>query len=113
MAAKEVEGTVVVVSTDSDNASAAVSASDHQPSQSAPAPKSEFTTPEPDSKPKPTQEENAEDSDPLTTAETDGDAIVSARQKIGIRHILLVYETVDETLQCRMCQYGSPSSYSH
>lgn len=106
-AVKEVEETAVVVSADRDSASTAVSASDHQPPQSAPAPKSEFTTPEPDSRPKPAQEENTEDSDPLTTAETDDDGIVPARQRIGIQHILLVYETVKETLQCRMCQYGA------
>jgi hypothetical protein len=105
MEAKEVEKTVVVVSADRDSASADVPSSDDQPPQSEPAPKSQFTTPEPDLKPQPAQEENTKDLDPPEAAEADD--IVSAPRKIGIQHILLVYETVEETLQCRMCLYGA------
>jgi hypothetical protein len=79
---------------------------DDRPHQSSPVPESESTPLEPNLKPKPTQEEMTDDPDPLATAATDDDEIVSAPRKIGIQHILLVYETVGETLQCRMCLYG-------
>ena len=108
MGANEVEKTVVVVSADKDSASADVSSSDHQLLQSGPSPKSEFTTSEPDLKPQPAQEEKTKDLDPPEAAEADDDDdIVSAPRKIGIQHILLVYETIEETLQCRMCLYGA------
>jgi hypothetical protein len=80
-----------------------VSASSHQSHQSAPAPESEANPPKIDPKPKPAQEEETENPDLLLAAATDDDDVVSSSRKIGIQHILLVYETVGETLQCRMC----------
>jgi hypothetical protein len=93
----------VVVPADKDRASAAVSAPNHCPHQSAPGPESDSTLPEPDPKPKPAQEQGP---DLSAAAATGIDDVVSAR-KIGIQHIQLVYETVGETLQCRMCLYGA------
>jgi hypothetical protein len=104
--AKESE-TGVVVSANTDGASVAVSASSHQSHQSAPAPESEANPPKIDPKPKPAQEEETENPDLLLAAATDDDDVVSSSRKIGIQHILLVYETVGETLQCRMCLYGA------
>jgi hypothetical protein len=102
--ATQSEETVVVVPADKDRASAAVSAENHHPHQSAPGPECDSTLPEPEPKPKPAQEQEP---DPSVLAETDNDDVVSARRKIGIQHIQLVYETVGETLQCRMCLYGA------
>ena len=104
VAAKETE-TVVVVSAEIDGASVAVS--DHQPHQPAPAPESEAAPPETDPKPKPAQEEETENPDLPSAVATDDDDVISSPRKIGIQHILLVYETVGETLQCRMCLYGA------
>lgn len=101
VAATHAEETVVVVPADKDRVSAAVSAPNHHPHQSAPGPES---LPEPDPKPKPTQEQGP---DPSAAAATDNDDVVSAPRKIGIQHIQLAYETVGETLQCRMCLYDA------
>ncbi|KAF8495125.1 hypothetical protein F5888DRAFT_580533 [Russula emetica] len=100
VAAKDAEETVVVVPTDKDCASAAICAPNHYPHQSAPGSESDSTLPEPDPKPKPTQEQGPDSS---AVAATGNDDVVSAPRKIGIQHIQLVYETVGETLQCRMC----------
>ena len=89
---------------DNDRASAAVSVPNHHPHQSVPGPESDSTLPEPDPKPKPAQEQG---SDLSAAAATGNDDVVSAPRKIGIQHIQLVYETVGEMLQCRMCLYGT------
>jgi hypothetical protein len=105
VAATHAEETIVVVPADKDRASAAVSApTNHHPHQSSPGPESDSTLPEPDPKLKLAEEQGP---DPSVPAATDDDDVVSAR-KIGIQHIQLVYETVGETLQCRMCLYGAP-----
>jgi hypothetical protein len=92
----------VDVPADKDRASAAVSAPNHHLHQSAPQSESDSTLPEPDPKPKPAQEQG-----PDLSAAVGNDDVVSAPRKIGIQHIQLVYETVGETLQCRMCLYGA------
>lgn len=102
VAAKDAEESVVVVPADKDRASAAVSAPNHHRHQSAPGPGSNSTLPEPDPKPKPAQEQG-----PDLSAATGIDDVVSTPRKIGIQHIQLVYETVGEKLQCRMCLYGA------
>ena len=104
VAAKVVEETVAVVPVDNDRAFAAVSAPNHHPHQSVPEPESDSTLPEPDPKPKPAREQEP---DSPGAAATGDDDVVSAPRKIGIQHIQLVYETVGETLQCRMCLYGA------
>jgi hypothetical protein len=104
VAAKDAGQMVVVVPTDEDRASPAVSAPNLHPHQSAPGPESDSPLPEPDPKPKPVQEQG---SDPSAEAATGNDDVVSAPRKIGIQHIQLVYETVGETLQCRMCLCGA------
>ena len=103
-AANVAEESVVVVPTDKDRAFAAVSAPNHHPHQSVPESESSSTLPEPDPKPKPAREQ---EQDPLAAAATGDEDVVSAPRKIGIQHIQLVYETVGETLQCRMCLYGA------
>lgn len=95
VAATHAEETMVVVPANKDRASVA---SNHHLHQPAPGPESDSTLPEP------VQEQG---SDPSVPAATDDDDVVSAPRKIGIQHIQLVYETVGETLQCRMCLYGA------
>lgn len=102
VAAKDVE-TAVDVPADNNRTSAAVSIANHHPHQLAPGLESDSTLPEPDPKPKPGQEQEL---DLSAAAATGNDDVVSTPRKIGIQHIQLVYENVEETLQCRMCQYG-------
>jgi len=71
-----------------------------------PQPVQQQSTPPPESAPhepesEPAQEQSQEDP---PAADDDADAAPAPR-KIGIQHIQLVYETVGETLRCRMCMY--------
>lgn len=108
VAVKETEETVVDVSSDTDD----------QPHESVPVPESESesesesTSPEPNLESERTREEATNDLNPLAMTATDDKEVVSAPRKIGIQHILLVYETLGDTLQCRMCLYG-PSPLVH
>lgn len=52
--------------------------------------------------PKPAQQEPS-DEDPSAAGAVA--CVMATPRKIGIQHIQLVYETVGQTLQCRMCMY--------
>ena len=65
-----------------------------------------LSTPAPESTPPEPNSEQERSEDPPTAA-VDGTDGTSAPRKIGIQHIQLAYETVGDTLQCRMCMYDA------